>query len=58
MNIWKEVIKLYIHEYYSIQKSIKTIDDLYIPLTVSKRNIFDASCEEDVTDILINSYKR
>jgi hypothetical protein len=35
----------------------KTIDDLYIPLTVSKRNVFDASCEEDVNDILINSYK-
>ncbi|HFL3543740.1 TPA: NACHT domain-containing NTPase [Clostridioides difficile] len=35
----------------------KTIDDLYIPLTVSKHNIFDASCEEDVNDILINSYK-
>ncbi|MCC0652203.1 hypothetical protein IC174_06460 [Clostridioides sp. ES-S-0001-03] len=35
----------------------KTIDDLYIPLTVSKRNVFDSSYEEEEIYILINSYK-
>ncbi|HGS8849262.1 TPA: hypothetical protein ACMUYP_000861, partial [Clostridioides difficile] len=35
----------------------KTIDDLYIPLTVSKRNVFDSSYEEDEICISINSYK-
>ncbi|ENY8871548.1 hypothetical protein LA791_010440 [Clostridioides difficile] len=35
----------------------KTIDDLYIPLTVSKRNVFDSSYKEDEIYILINSYK-
>ncbi|MDI7817598.1 NB-ARC domain-containing protein [Clostridioides difficile] len=35
----------------------KTIDDLYIPLTVSKHNVFDSSYKEDEIYILINSYK-
>ncbi|MDI2980923.1 NB-ARC domain-containing protein [Clostridioides difficile] len=35
----------------------KTIDDLYIPLTVSKCNVFDSSYEEDEICISINSYK-
>lgn len=35
----------------------KTIDDLYIPLKVSKYNVFDFSYEDDKLYILINSYK-